>query len=116
MKRPPVWLIVLALLTLGLAIRPEPNRPAAATLPGTPGEECAISPCRHIAHDLSTAPPEQLPPPTPDAQSTAKREPPIQITEAAPALPKEVQPASLMVGPDGVIYRRTSPGNSLDHR
>ena len=107
MKRAPLWLIIPALLGFGLGVRLEPNRPAAATLPVTSGDECAVSPCRHIAPDLAAAPPEQLPPPTPDAQPAAKREPPVPITEPAPLPLQEARPTSLMVGPDGVIYRRT---------
>jgi hypothetical protein len=116
MRRAPVWLMLLALVAFGLGIRPEPNRPAAAPVPATPNEECATSSCRQIAHDLSSVPPEQLPLPTPDPKPATKGQQSVSITEAVSAPSKEVRPASLMVGPDGVIYRRTSSGNSADRR
>jgi hypothetical protein len=82
----PLVLAVLVGLALGLRTRPSPNDP-----PATPA---AASP---------TAPPAALS--SPAECATTEPSPP----RATPAAAPPPGPEPIMVGPDGVIYRRVPP-------
>ena len=116
MKPARIGVFAPALLALFFMVRPEPNGPTSAPLPSN-RHATAPAPLRQVAHDFATPElkertvvspdhPEILPPPKRDANPGARTQTP----------PEESWPGEIMVGPDGVMYRRLSAGNSADRR
>jgi hypothetical protein len=116
MRTARIGLFAPALLMLSLMVQPEPAGRTTVS-PLTNQYVTAPAPLRQVAHDFAVlemkeqtvAPPrrpEILAPPKPDAN-------PGRMTQTPP---KVSRPDEIMVGPDGVIYRRLPPGNSADRR
>jgi hypothetical protein len=114
--------LVAALLTVCPAVRPEPGPSAATPAPNVP-EGAVAPPCREASHDASAPAQDsgtrrnlENKQSLPRRPARAQAAPVAGAPKAPPPPPKQGPRTLLMVGPDGVVYRRTEETSSADRK